>query len=874
MPLTAGARLGPYEITAPIGAGGMGEVYKARDTRLDRTVAIKVLPAHLAQNAEFRQRFEREAKVISSLNHPHICALYDVGRQDGVDYLVMEHLEGETLAARLANGPLPIEQALEHAIQMASALAEAHRHGVSHRDLKPGNVMLTRPGAKLLDFGLAKFAPATPTSATLDAVPAQGLTAAGALLGTFEYMAPEQLEGKDADARSDLFGFGLILYEMVTGRKVSRGEPPALTAHSHLDRIIRKCLARDPDARWQSAADLHTQLQWLTEGPSAPGPSAAPSRAILPWAVAVLLLIIAAALGVLHFREAPPEQRVLKLSLLPPEKSSIGAPITISPDGRHLAFPATGPDGRMVLWVRPLDSLIARPLPGTEGAHFPFWSPDSRSLGFFALGKLKRIDVAGGPPQALCDVSVLARGGTWSPDGVIVFATSIAAGLHRVAAAGAAPELATTLDASRQETYHRYPHFLPDGRRFLYTVHAAQREASGIYAASLDSKSTKRILSVASLAAYAPGEGSGPGHLLFVRDGTLMAQPFDLHRLELASQAFPLAEGISYNLAIGANFSVSHNGVLAYGGSASISTELRWFDRSGKPLDRAVPPAPYWDFDLSPDEKRVAVTHASAAMDIWLVDLARAVPTRFTFEPGIDLYPNWSPDGSRIAFSSDREGVSNIYSKVSSGAGRDELLLKTPLPKVISDWSPDGRYILYSANNPKTKADLWVLPLTGDRAPRAPPFPFLETEFNERQGSFSPDGRFLAYVSDESGRLEVYVRPFSEAPSGPPSGPGAKTRISTAGGADPRWRRDGKELFFHGEDRKLMAVEVKAGGAPSGPLEVGIPKALLDTRFPGQIEVGHHYAPSADGRRFLVQTASEEAGGGAITVVVNWSRKN
>ncbi len=855
MTLSPGSRLGPYEIQDQLGAGGMGEVYRARDTRLDRTVAIKVLPAHLAANAEFRQRFEREARIISNLNHPHICTLHDIGSQDGVDFLVMEYLEGQTLAARLAGGPLALDEALHHAIQIADALAEAHRFGVSHRDLKPGNVMLTRSGAKLLDFGLAKLAPATPTGSTLDARGAEGLTVAGAVLGTFQYMAPEQLEGKEADPRSDLFAFGLILYEMLTGRKVSRGEPPAPTAHPHFDRIIVKCLARDPDDRWQSAADLRTQLQWIGETPAAPA-AAAPRRATLPWAVAALLLLVAAGVSLLHFREAPPPKRLLKLSLLPPEKSSIGGPIALSPDGSRLAFPGTGPDGRSVLWVRPLDSLTARPLPGTEGAIFPFWSPDGRSLGFFTYGKLKRIDIAGGPPLTLCDVGGVGRGGAWNRHGVIIYAGSVATGIHRVADTGGAAEPVTTLDSARQEVFHRAPHFLPDGRQFLYLNIGAQGPA--IYAASLDSKSTKRILGVLSSAVYAPGESAGQGHLLFAREGALMAQPFDVDRLELAGQPFPLAEGVSYILTTGGNFAVSHNAVLAYGGSGSFNTQLTWFDRSGKPLGRAGPPGPYLDFDLSPDEKRVVVSEARGLLDLWLLDLARGSSTRFTFDPGADQFPIWSPDGSRIVFSSIREGSNNLFWKVSSGAGRDELLLKTPQAKFTTDWSADGHYILYYAIDPKTKADLWVLPLTGDRKP----LPFLQTEFNERQGRLSPDGRFMAYVSDESGRWEVYMQPFPAT--------GAKWTISTGGGADPRWRRDGKELYYLTEDRKLMAVEVKTAAG----FDHGIPKALFDTRFPGAIEIGHHHAASADGRRFLVQSASEDTGGSAITVEVNWNQKD
>ena len=873
MPLAAGHRLGPYEIVAPVGAGGMGEVYKARDTRLDRTVAIKVLPAHLAANAELRQRFEREARVISSLNHPHICQLHDIGKQDGIDYLVMEFLEGETLSARLVHGPMPLDQLLTCAVQMAGALAEAHGHGVSHRDLKPGNVMLTRAGAKLLDFGLAKIAPASRTAATVDISPTQSLTAAGSILGTFQYMSPELLQGKDADPRSDIFAFGAVVYEMATGRKafeaqtpaalagaIIHTEPAAIPSHPLLDRVVRKCLAKDPEARWQSAAELRSQLQWIAEGTAPAVPVAAP-RVRTPkvaWTAAAVFFVLAATIGVIHFRESPPEQQKLKVSILPPEKASFGSSLAISPDGRRLAFPATGPDGRTQLWVRPLDSLVAQPLSGTEGASLPFWSPDSQSLGFFSGGKLKRIDLAGGPPQTLADASQ-PRGASWSRAGIIGFAPTATSVLFQAPATGGEVKPLTSLDSASQENNQRWPHFLPDGRHFLYLIRSRVRQNAGIFAGSLDSKTAKRILNADSSIAYADGR------LLFVREGSLMAQPFDAQRLETTGPAVPVAEQVPYSVTSGAPFSVSANGILGYRSGGGGESMLRWFDRGGKPLGQAAPPAIYIDFDLSPDEKQVVVGRGSNQgdlPDIWLLDLTRNTPTRFTFDPALDWYPVWSRDGSRIAFSSQRGGSMDLYAKVASGAGADELLLKSPEPKIAADWSPDGRLLLYQALMPKTGMDFYLLPLAGERKP----MPYLETPFNERQGRFSPDGRWVAYTSDESGPWQVYVQPFPAS--------GAKWQISATGGADPRWRGDGKELFYLAPDRKLMAVDVKAGGAPSGTFQAGVPQPLFDTRFPGAPELGRNYAPAANGQRFLLSILAEESAPPPITVVVNWNRKN
>ena len=883
MTLSSGSRLGPYEIVGPLGAGGMGEVYKARDTRLQRTVAIKVLPQHLSSSPEVRQRFEREAKTISQLSHPHICALYDVGREGETEYLVMEYLEGETLAERLVKGPLSVEQTLRYGIEIADALDKAHRQGIVHRDLKPGNVMLTKSGVKLVDFGLAKFSATAPGVSSLSVLPTQtpNLTAEGTILGTFQYMAPEQLEGKEADARTDIFAFGAVLHEMATGQKAFSGksqasliaailerEPPPISSIEPmtppaLDRVVKTCLAKDPEDRWQSAHDVASELKWIAEGSQAgvPAPliSRRRARERLSWVLAGVSLSAALGLAALHFRQAPIEAGPARFFVFPPEQTTLAmgpaAPqAAVSPDGRTLAFTATASDKQTHLWVRPLDSLIPRKLAGTEDASFPFWSPDNRFIAFFALGKLKKIDVYGGLPQALC-AAPWGNGGTWNRDGVIVFAPNREGALARVSVTGGTPSDVTALDRRRRETGHYWPQFLPDGRHFLYLALSGQRENRGIYVGSLEPEEVRRVLKTEVRAAYTP-----PGYLLFVQLGTLMAQRFNPNRLQLTGEPVRIAEEVAYNPSNGrTTVSVSENGVLVYrtGGVGGLPTsELAWFDRDGKRIGSAGGPGLYMRPALSPDGKRIAVQRRDAqtgADDIWLIDLARSTLLRFTFGSFNQTHPVWSPDGSRIVFASDRDGTSNLYQKTSSGAGSEDLLLASDTAKYSTDWSPDGRFIAYENQDPKTGSDLWLLPLFGDRKP----IPFLRTEFNEGQGQFSPDGRWMAYSSDESGRREVYMQAFP-APSG-------KWQISTAGGTFPRWRRDGKELFYIAADRKLMAVAVQADSA----VQAGQPQALFEPRIFGIPVVP--YAVSADGQRFLVNTQTEETNSSPLTVVLNWT---
>jgi eukaryotic-like serine/threonine-protein kinase len=888
MTLKPSTRLGPYEIGAPLGAGGMGEVYRARDTRLDRTVAIKVLPQHLADTPEARQRFEREARAVSALNHPHICTLHDVGSQDGIEYLVMEYVEGETLAARLEKGPLPFEQVLKIGMEVADALDKAHRQGIIHRDLKPGNIMLTKSGAKLLDFGLAKAALPLASVATLTAAVTRTtpVTQQGTIVGTFQYMSPEQVEGKEVDGRSDIFSFGAVLYEMLTGQRAFPGksqlsvasailekEPAPICSSKPmtppaLDHATRRCLAKDPDERWQTTRDLALELKWIAESGSqsavlAPATERSKRRERLAWIVAAACALAAVTLAVLHWSHTPEKFRVVRSYVKATLSSGFlfsgqVSGFALSPDGLRLAYVALNADGKAVLWVRPLDSLQAQALAGTDDASYPFWSPDSRNVGFFAGGKLKKIEASGGPPLTLCDAP-LPRGGSWSQADVILFAPNLNAPLFLVSASGGTAMPVTSPDPAKGEVTHRWPQFLPDGRHFLYLAGSPyglkETPMNSVVIGSLDSKEKKLLMHTHSGAMY------GSGHILFLRQNTLMAQPFDAKRLEFTGEAFPVADPVrEEETTIRSYFSVSQNGLLAYlEGAGEGDRELVWVDRGGKKIGGVPGKDVYLGPRISPDGKKVAYVRGASGFDIWSYDFARGVKTSLTFGSGSgqsNLFPIWSPDGQRIAYTSVRGGKFGFYQKAADGSGSEEVLLEsTDYVKYLSDWSPDGKFLAYQDNH-QGVASTFVLSLSGERNPR----PFLQSPFTMVRSSFSPDGRWLAYCSNESGDLKVYVVPFP--------GPGGKWQVSSGGGDYPRWRGDGKELFYLSLDNKMMAAEVKASGSS---FAIGAVRQLFEIRV-YRSQVGA-YDVTADGQRFILAYEPGQPNE-SITLVENWDAES
>jgi len=902
MAIGVGTQLGPFEILSPLGAGGMGEVYRARDSRLGREVAIKVLPAAFSADAERLRRFELEARAAGMLNHPNILTIYDIGTHVGSPYIVTELLEGNELRSQLGNVPLPVRQALDYAKQITLGLAAAHGRGIIHRDLKPENLFITVDGrVKILDFGLAKLK-RQPAYAEANSETATALdfstTNPGTVMGTVAYMSPEHVQGHEVDHRADIFALGLILYEMLAGRPafeeesavalmcaILRDEPPELAESNdkippQLERLVRRCLEKQPEQRFHSAHDLglalevlstssgsrlETQLGSLPIASNTQGEARRPmlNRERLIWiAVTALLVLAALPFVVAYFRRPTGVNTAVRSFILPPEKSTFNfvglnaGPITLSPDGRRLAFVASASEGRDLLWVRSLDAQEAHSLDGTEGAFNPFWSADSRSLGFFADGKLKKIDAEGGPPITLCDAA-MGRGGTWNRDGVIVFAPNNSGVLQMVSASGGQTTAITRLNEERKELSHRWPSFLPDGRHFLYLGRGSslsENETAAIYIASLDSQTNKLLLPANSNVAFAQG------YLLYLRDGALLAQPFDLRGMETTGDGFPIAERVQYIPVLGRGiFSVSENGVLAYQtGSATDNLQLTWFDRSGKRLSVLDDLAPNASPKLSPDGKRLAVViidPQTGRPDIWLYELARGTKTRFTFDPAGERDPIWSPDGTRIVFTSNRRGHFDLYQKAASGAGSEELLLESNLDKTPTSFSPDGQFLLYSALDPMTKADMWVLPLGGDKKP----FPFLKTQFTESFGQFSPNGRWIAYRSDESRGGEIYVAPFP--------GPGGQRQISTAGGRQPRWRGNGKELFYLAPDDKMMAAEVNGAGPTT--LQVGSVRPLFEVRQ--AVTGGFVYDVTGDGQRFLINAALEQKASSPITLVQNWS---
>jgi len=873
----------------------MGEVYKGRDTRLGRDVAIKVLPAHLIDDPDVKARFEREAKSISQLTHPHICTLYDVGSEGGVEYLVMELLEGQTLADRLEKGPLPTEQVVRFGVEIADALDRAHRAGIIHRDLKPGNVMLTKSGVKLLDFGLARVVEAGEAPSELSSLPTQAasrpLTQKGTVMGTFQYMAPEQLEGKDADARTDIFALGCVLYEMATGKRAFTGatqaslisaimtkEPEPISAAvplapAALDRLVKGCLAKDPEDRWQNARDVRNELTWIGQGGSQAGAPAvaAPRRrnreGILFGALAAAISA-AVLLGVAWWRRAPPPMPVLRSTIPLPANTSLdplNTALALSPDGSRLVVAAAGADGKARLWLRSMDGLDVEPIPGTDGATCPFWSPDSRFIGFFADRKLKRVAAAGTAVQTICDAPD-ARGGTWSAEDVIVFAPTPFGGLFRVSASGGTPVALT--EVKEPGATHRLPFFLPDGRHVLFVSGSpnSDRSENAIYLLDIATKKTTLFAREDSEGRYAR-----PGYLLFVRERNLMAQPMDAARLKTTGEPVPIAEDVRYvPLRWSGNFSVADNGLLVFApASAGRKRQLTWFDPDGRTVGTIGEPAAFTDIVLAPDARRAAavlIGEGGGILSIWMYDLARGVGNPFRGIKGDTYNPVWSPDGRLLAFAGANKDGSGVLVAPSDGSSKEKMLvggLANPFP---ADWSPDGRSIAYSVQDLKTGVvDFWLARTDGSEKPRkfsgisTSPGTTVAGSAHGLEIRFSPDGKWLAYDSDESGRLELYATPFPDA--------GAKRQIS-AGGVVPysvSWVDGGRRILYEQPpDRKLIAVDVEERG---DSLEVGASHVL----FGGRPVPEGPIAVTPDGKRILVAAPIEGSASPQVTLVTNWA---
>jgi eukaryotic-like serine/threonine-protein kinase len=902
--LTPGTRLGAYEVTAQIGEGGMGQVYRATDTKLKRQVAIKILPPSLAADPDRLARFQREAEVLASLNHPNIAGIYGLEESGGMTALVMELVEGEDLSQRLARGAIPVDEALPIAGQIADALETAHEQGIIHRDLKPANIKVRPDGTvKVLDFGLAKAlepagnARADPTNSPTITTPA--MTQVGMILGTAAYMSPEQAKGRSADKRSDVWAFGCVLFEMLTGQRAFAGDDVSETLAAilmrepdwtawpsgipqHIATVAKRCLQKDRKARIPDISAARFLMAEASGFLAAPPADVATLRRRggqrkAASVVAAATMLALAGVAFIHFREKAPASPVLmRLEVLPPDKTMLQK-FAVSPDGRKIAFYAVGADGAGGVWVRSFDSAESRRLAETRPSPSITWSPDSRFVAFpggDALNKLMKVDVSGGPPQTICDIKSIITGGSWNRDGVIIFG-SFGGGTWRVSAAGGPASPVTALDVSRQETGHSTPVFLPDGRHFLYLRQSGLPENIGIYLGALDAtpeqQALTRLVATGFSPVYAPSPDPNVGYVLFLRESALQAQPFDVARLQMAGEPVRIAEHVKSIFEFGF-FGVSDNGILAYQTGDAIGAnalQLTWFDRRGTNLGAAVAQGYYLSLRLSPDASRVAVTRmdlSSVSSNIWLDELTRNTLTRFTSAKVGDADPVWSPDGAHVAYASVRSGRTGLYQKAANGAGGEQLLLEPSGSRNLDDWSRDGHFLLYSQVDSKTRADLWVMPLAGDRQPTV----YVNSEFNETHGQFSPDGHWIAYASDESGRPEIYVRPF------PLTADSGKWTVSNGGGVMPRWRRDGKELFFLTTNfHTVMVAEVS--NTPSFTASVPVPAFSASIQNNAATGGGgsdsFNWDVTADGKKFLLATVAtqEHLPQPAISVVLNWT---
>jgi Tol biopolymer transport system component len=886
MAIATGTKIGCYEVLAPIGAGGMGEVYQAHDTKLGRDVAIKVLPETFAHDPERLSRFQREAKMLAALNHPNIATIYGLEHLNGKSCLVMELVSGETLQDRInRDGAVPVDEALAIARQIVEALEAAHDKGIIHRDLKPANVKLTLEGkVKVLDFGLAKALADDSSAIDVNNSPtlSKAATMQGVILGTAAYMSPEQARGKAVDKRTDIWAFGVVLYELLTGRRLFTGEDVTETLASVVKdqpdlskvpvkfrRLLARCLEKNPKNRLRDIGDAELLLGAAPDAPAKDAGSATWMSAKIAWSLAAVFLVAAAALAFQQLRQKPPaEAAPIRFEFPSPDNGSVSM-LAMSPDGSKLALIVQGAGGRPAVWIRSLDSIDIRKLAGTEDANWVAWSPDNRYLVFGHAGKLSKIDVTGGGPEAICDFSGILYGVTWNKDDVILFSSGPS--INRVSALGGEVVPLTQLVPKRKDVGVGYPVFLPDGRHFIYLL-VANPESTGLYIGSIDEKpaqqSNQRLSETSSLALYAPGTQGGPDNLLFLRGDTLMARPFDQKRLQFTGQAIHVADNIGTNGGFFGLFTASLNGILVTSNGGTRIRQLAWYNREGKVLSKPGEAVRRDELSLSPDGTRVAEGRVDqqGIWSVWILDMAKGGSSRFTFNSEGASSAIWASDGGQIIYSGGGGESTTILRRSSNGATKEEVLYQSDTSKVPLDWSPDGHWVLYAERGKDTGLDLWALPdANGPVTMERKPIPYLVTPFDEGQAVFSPDGKWVAYSSNESGTQEVYVRPF-------PASSGGKWLVSNSGGNQARWRSDGKELFYIGPSGVLMAADVRVSGSA---LEIGTPKMLFHTEILGGLGSGANtawrYAVSKDGQRFLINSTMEQTTSSPITVVTNWT---